>query len=159
MRKTKLILIGLIAAFLALNTLPALAQGERGKRGGEGYKERLAKELNLTQVQETKLAENRKAQRAEMQKLGEAIRQKHEQLSQALKDQNVTMATVQPLVNEIKSLQAQLTDIRINGIFAVKAILTPEQFAKFQQITEKQQKNRKGHFQKGREKKIGATQN
>ena len=76
MKKTKFIILGLAAAFLALNTLPALAEGESGKRGGQGYKERLAKELNLTQEQENKLSENRKAQREQMQKLGEAIRQK-----------------------------------------------------------------------------------
>ena len=66
---------------------------------------------------------------------------------------------IEPLANEIKSLQAQLIDSRINGIFAVKEILTPEQFAKFQQMAEKWQKERKGNFRNWREKRMGGGLN
>jgi Spy/CpxP family protein refolding chaperone len=75
-----------------------------------------------------------------------------------MKNPAVTVASVQPLVNEIKSLQTQIIDGRISGIFAVKEILTPEQFAKFQQTTEKWQKNKKGRFHNWREKRKSTEQ-
>jgi Spy/CpxP family protein refolding chaperone len=72
-----------------------------------------------------------------------------------LKDPAVTRAKVEPLVNEIKSLQGQLIDQRIGGIFAVKEILTPEQIAQFNQLMEKRKEGRQGRFQQWRERRKG----
>ena len=143
MKRTRVMVIGFAIVFLALSS--AYAQGqEKYHQGGEGKKEGIFKELNLTPEQKKKLEDNRKAQHQEAQKFRETLRADQEKLQAKLEDPAVTRGDVEPLVSEIKSLQAKLTDNRINGIFAVKAILTPEQFVKFNQLVEKQMKDRKG---------------
>jgi len=151
MKRTRVMVIGFAIVFLALSS--AYAQGqEKYHQGGEGKKEGIFKELNLTPEQKKKLEENRKAQGEERNRLREAVKEKHGKLQQELNRPDVTRAAVEPLVKELKSLDAQLVDNRINGIFAVKAILTPEQFAQFNQLMEKQMKERKGRFKDSGEK-------
>jgi Spy/CpxP family protein refolding chaperone len=151
MKKTKLIIIGLAVVFLATSTVYAQMPGQKQKPADE-YRGRMAKELNLTQEQEVKLEANRKAQRQEVNKLLTAIKEKQAKLGEELNKPGATRASIQTLAGEIKSLQAQLTDSRINGILAVKQILSPEQFDKFGQMTEKRQQNRKDRFSHWHEK-------
>ncbi len=154
MRNMRLGGIGLAVFFLTTGTLYAQHPG-KGEKEYDGPKDRLIRELNLTTEQQSRLEENRKVQREEMKKLHEAVREKYAKLQEALKNPAVTREGVQPIANEMKSLQAQLIDSRINGIFAVKQILTPEQFARFQQMAQKRQENRKGRFLKWCEEKLG----
>jgi len=77
------------------------------------------------------------------EKIFSAIKEKQAQLQQELKNLGVKDASVRPIVSEIKSLQAKLIDLKIKGIFAVKEILTPEQFTKFQEMMEKRLEKRK----------------
>lgn len=156
MKKVRVMAVGLAMIFLAVSAGYAQGQdkyhqGEQGKyhQGEQGKKEGIFKELNLTPEQKKKLEDNRKAQGEEMARLREALKAKHEKLQQELNKPGVTRAAVAPLVNEIKSLQGKLIDHRINGIFAVKAILTPEQFVQFNQLMEKQLKERKGKSRQG----------
>ena len=158
MKKIKSIIIGLAVVILAVSAVYAKTESEGQQRGGE-HKGRIVRELNLTPEQEKRLTENRKMQREEITKLRTAMKEKQEKLQEALKNPAVTRGAVEPLANEIKSLQAQLIDHRIGGIFAVKEILTPEQFAKFQQMTEKRQENGKGVFKNWRERRKGADYN
>lgn len=152
----KMRLVGIVLAVFLLATGILSAQPPEEEKGPyDGPKGRIVEELNLTPEQESRLEENRKAKRQEMKRLHEAVKERHAKLQEALKNPSVTKEGVQPLANEMKSLQAQLIDSRINGIFAVKEILTPEQFASFQQMTEKRQKNRKGRFLKWCEEKLG----
>jgi Spy/CpxP family protein refolding chaperone len=154
MKKTKLMIVALTATFLAAGFIYAQAQDPEDKpfRQRQGQ---MFTELGLTQKQQEKLAENRKAQRQELSGLMEAIREKQEKLQSELKDPKATRAKLQPLIAEIKSLQARLIDQRINGIFAVKEILTPEQFIKFQEKIQKMHKGKKGRFQERQKSGIG----
>ncbi|MCX5656811.1 MAG: periplasmic heavy metal sensor [Candidatus Omnitrophica bacterium] len=145
MKNIKSIIIGLVVVFSMVSMVYAQTKGE-SRQHGDKQKGRVFKELNLTPEQEKKLEENRKAQGEEMTKLHMAIKEKQAKLQEELKNPLVTRATIEPLVNEIKFLQAELIDRRIGGIFAVKEILTPEQFSRFQQMTEKRQEDRKKHF-------------
>jgi len=156
MNKTKSIIIGLAVVFVAVSAAYAQPQGGYQQRGDK-QKEHILKELNLTPEQQQKLEENRKAQRQEIEKLSVALKEKQAKLKEALKNPAVTKVTVEPLANEMKSLQAQLVDHRINGIFAVKEILTPEQFVKFQQMIEKSGEGRKGRLQKLHERRRSAS--
>jgi len=158
MKKTKLIIIGLGVFFLTVSSGYAQMQGADRPAGGR-LKEGIYKELNLTPEQQKKLEENRKAQREKTSQLHTAMRGKEKELQQALKDPAITRAKVEPFVNEIKSLQAQLIDQRISGIFAVKEILTPEQIARFNQLMEKRKEGRKGRFQEWRERRKGMEYN
>jgi Spy/CpxP family protein refolding chaperone len=158
MKKAKSIIIGLVIVFVMVGTAFAKSEGEHQQRG-DRQKENIFKELNLTPEQQKKLDENRKAQRQDTEKLFSALKEKQVKLQDALKDHTVTRDKVEPLVKEMKSLQAQMVDHRIDGIFAVRDILTPEQFAKFQQMMEKRAKDRKGHFKNSSEKRKGVCQN
>ena len=133
-------IIGVAVIFLAVSLLYAQDYNDTGafrRPAGKGQQGAIVKALNLTPEQEHKLQENRKAQRQELAGLMEAIREKQEKLQSELKDPKATRAKLQPLIAEIKSLQVRLIDQRINGIFAVKEILTAEQFAKFQELVAK----------------------
>lgn len=158
MKKINSTIIGLAVVILTVSAVYAQTQGESQQRG-DGQKGRIFKELNLTPEQQKKLEENRKAQGEEMTNLRTAIKEKQTKLQEELKNPAVTKAIVESLVNEIKSLQAQLIDHRINGIFAVKEILTPEQFVKFEQMTEKGHKNKKGYMQNWRNNRKCIKQN
>ncbi|MDD5120903.1 MAG: Spy/CpxP family protein refolding chaperone [Candidatus Omnitrophica bacterium] len=154
MKKTKSIIIGLAVIFLLANTAYAKAEGEFHQRG-EGQKESIFKELNLTLEQKKKLEENRSAQRTELKKIHAAIKEKQAKIQEALKAPRVSRNAIEPLVNDIKSLQGRLIDCRINGIFAVKEILTPEQLAKFQQIADNRKENRRNRLNDWSERRKG----
>lgn len=156
MKKIRLVLIGAAVVMLAVSAGYAQPQGQDKERRGGG-KDGIFKELNLTPEQTKKLADNRKAHRDETEKLRAAMKEKQGKLQEALKNPAVTRAAVEPLANDIKSLEAQLVDQRINGIFAVKEILTPEQFAKFQEMTQKHKGDGKERFQQWREKRKGGA--
>ena len=167
MNKIRSVLVGAAMVFLmagaacaetpGVQTQGDQAQGADQKRA-DAMHGRMFKDLGLSPEQEKKVEENRKAQREEMSKLRKEIVAKQEALQDALKSPSLTMESVTPAVNEIKALQGQMLDQRIRGIFAVKDILTPEQFAKFQQMTANRQGNRKERIQQWREKKSAGLQ-
>jgi Spy/CpxP family protein refolding chaperone len=157
MKRTRVSVMVLAVVFLAVSAACAQEKG-KNHQGEQGKKENIFKELNLTPEQKKKLDENRVAQDQELSKLHSAVREKYEELEKDLKDPAVTKAAVAPLINQIKSLQLQLIDNRINGIFEVKAILTPEQFAKFNQIMEEKIKEWKSHSKESKEKPKGVHQ-
>ncbi|MCX5703207.1 MAG: Spy/CpxP family protein refolding chaperone [Candidatus Omnitrophica bacterium] len=154
MKKTKLVIIGLAVFFLTGSSGYAQMQYQDKPSAGR-LKEGIYKELNLTPEQQKKLEANRKAQREKTSQLRTAMREKEKILQQALKDPVVTKVKVEPLVNEIKSLQAQLIDQRVSSIFAVREILTPEQLAKFNQLMEKRKEGRKGRLQEWQKRRKG----
>lgn len=158
MKKISSIIVVLVAFFLTVSPLYAQTQREGSQHSGR-QKESVFKELNLTPEQQKKLEGNRKAQQEEMVKLHKAIEEKQAQLQGKLKDPAITRAAVEPILNNVKSLQAQLIDHRINSIFAVKEILTQEQFAKFQQMTQARKGDKKGHFQNWRERRKDIDKN
>lgn len=137
MHKMKMMVIaGAIVIFTA-GTVFAQPMEEKNVSRQKDVKEAIHKKLGLTPEQQQKLEENRKAQTEAMKKLHEGMKQQREKLQEALKSPEATRASVEPIIAEMKSLQAQLIDQRMNGIFAAKSILTPEQFAKFTEMTEK----------------------
>ncbi|MFH0918511.1 MAG: periplasmic heavy metal sensor [Candidatus Omnitrophota bacterium] len=154
MRKTRLVMIGLVVSLLTISSVYAQTQNV-GKPDGARAKEGIYKELNLTPEQKQKLEENRKAHREKATQLRTEMMEKEKQLQQALKDPAVIRANVEPLINEIKVLQGQLIDQRVNGIFVVKEILTPEQVVQLHQLMEKRKAEGKGRFQERQNKHKG----
>jgi Spy/CpxP family protein refolding chaperone len=145
MKKARLVMIGLVVFLFMVSAVYAQTQ-RAGKPDGGRLKEGIYKELNLTPEQQKKLEENRKEQRQKFSQLRTTMMEKEKQMQQALKDPGVTREKIEPLVKEIKSLQAQLIDQRVSGIFAVKETLTPEQNSKLYQLMEKRKESRKGRF-------------
>jgi Spy/CpxP family protein refolding chaperone len=151
MKRTRVAVIGCAIVFLALSGAYAQGQG-KNRPGGEGKKEGLFKELKLTPEQEKKLEENRNARQQQMVTIRAAFKASHEKLQAKLNDPAVTRAAIEPLINEIEVLQAKSMKNRIDGIFEVKEILTPEQYVKFNQIMEKIRKEKKGQFKGGQDR-------
>jgi len=107
---------------------PGLMMGHRKQ-----VEKDMFQKLNLTAEQKTKIKQNRREQQGKIEDLMEALQEKQAALRDTLSSSNVSRENVAPIATEVKSLQAKLIDCRIDGIFAVKEILTPEQYAKFQE--------------------------
>ncbi|MEK7273669.1 MAG: Spy/CpxP family protein refolding chaperone [Candidatus Desantisbacteria bacterium] len=152
----------IIAAVGVMIVVPTIsAQPHEGMDGlAIGHPEQAAdkifKELNLTEEQKNKLKQNRKAQQEAMKGLRTQMMKKHAELRDTLSKPDVSRAIVEPIAAELKALQAKIMDCRLDGIFAVKEILTPEQYAKFQEKVKEKVENRKeqrGQWKKHRGQK------
>ncbi|MCM8784022.1 MAG: periplasmic heavy metal sensor [Candidatus Omnitrophica bacterium] len=119
-------------------------------REGEPRWKKLAKILNLTEEQQQKLEENSKKQREKTSELFKALKEEHRKLRKELERKDVRKEDIRPIVDNIKSLQAKLLEQKIEGIFAVKEILTPEQFTKFQEISQKRMKHKERDWRKSK---------
>lgn len=117
-------------------------KGDKGYSGKKELKEEMKKELGLTPEQDKNLEAAKAAHRDTAKALREELKARKTELKDAISKPGTTRAQVEPLVNDIKALEAKITDNRIDGIFAVKAILTPEQFAKLEAMREKHMKER-----------------
>ena len=101
--------------------------------------EAVAKELGLTAGQEKALKESKEAFRAQVQGLRAQLKEKRQALKAELSKPGVTRQQVEPIVAEMKALQSRMVDQRIDGIFKIKEILTPEQFTKLQAMKGKRE--------------------
>jgi Spy/CpxP family protein refolding chaperone len=159
MKKTMMLIAMVVAVVFITGSVFAFGgcgmQGKDGKEclGKGKMKEEMKKELGLTAEQDKKLEACKEAHRAEAKGMHDAMKAKKDELRTAIAQPGATRAQVEPIVNQLKALEAQMTDKRIDGIFAVKAILTPEQFAKLEAMKEKRMKDWKGkHKDKDQEK-------
>ncbi len=149
-KKTHLIAAGIIAAVLAAG--PAFA-GEscetEGKSSGwnKDKMEKQLKDLNLTEDQEKKLKESKESFREQASTLRAQLKEKRQALHGALSKAGVTRQEIEPLVAEMKALQSRMMDQRIEGIFKIKEILTPEQFEKLQ--AKKAERMKSGKMKRG----------
>jgi len=128
-------------------------KGDKECQNKGDMKQDMKKELGLTAEQDKQLEAGREAHRTEVKALRDAIKAKKGELKAAIAKSGTARAQVEPIVNELKALESQMTDKRIDGIFAVKAILTPEQFAKLETMKEKHMKEWKGKHKDKYQKK------
>ncbi len=117
----------------------------------EARREKFHQQLGLTAEQEAQLTSGRKAHRAKMDELREALQAKRKDLADELAKPDLNTAQVNALKEEIKGLHNQQVDERVNSILAVRNILTPEQFAKFQQFGERFRERRHNKGPRGKE--------
>jgi len=148
MKKNTQFVIGMLicSALIAGSVFCETGACSSGERGGR-YKEKrgaITRELGLTAEQDKLLKDAKEAHRAEMAELFQALKAKRQELKSALVKPGVTRQQVEPIAAEIKTLQSQMVDRRIDGILKVKGILSPEQFQKLQGMKEGWQKN--GHM-------------
>lgn len=150
------LLVALTAVLFALTCFSQSSYSEN-KEGGEDcgkpHQERMEKminELGLTEEQVTAMKaykeehrENSKTQRQEMKSLRQSLKT---ELEKAEPDQ----AVIDSISTELKNAQAAMIDQRIESILGMKKILTPEQFATFQEKMGNGKGKGKGHqCQKG----------
>ena len=136
--------IQLIMAALLISSLvvgPAFCENtacsaDKGGTEHHGKRAEIMNKLNLTAEQQKLLKDTKEAHRAEMAKLFLTMKEKRKALTEAMAKPGVTRQQVEGLVTEMKALQAEIIDHRIDGIFKIKEILSPEQFQKLQSMRE-----------------------
>ena len=111
------------------------------------------KGLGLSEEQRTQMKALREASRAKMDELRAQIKVKSEALGQEMESPQADQAKAQSIVKEINALQAEMTSARVENLFKVKAILTPEQFAKFQENHKKNRGKIKARHENMRQEK------
>lgn len=110
--------------------------GDEGPGGGPGFQHRgpkeFMKELNLTPEQKEKLKAQREAKKENNKALREQMKAKMQALHETISKPGTKRADVEGLVNEVNAVKGQMFAQKIDGLFTMKEILTPEQFAKMQ---------------------------
>jgi len=150
-RQTQYFIYGagiLIALFLA-NNASAQGQGmpvknfetkEMGKARWEERRAEMHKQLGLTADQEKQLEEHKTAHKNGMNLLYENIKTKRKELAEELQNEELDMEKLMKIHAELKVLNGQKEDSRLESILEVREILTPEQFATFIEHTRKMDK-------------------
>ena len=140
----KLIVIALIAAVIFSQASSAWAGA--AKPDFEKRHDKMVKALNLTPEQEKQLNEYKEQAKTDFKAATTQLRAKKDQLRDQLNAAQVDEAAVRQTADEIKALQNKMVDHRIDSLLRMKKVLTPEQFAKFQELM----KERKHRFMKDR---------
>lgn len=126
---------GFIALLVAIPLALAQGPGEKGYGRGDGERgprfEKMAEKLGLDAKQSATLKTLHETHRAEAKSLHEQMKAAREKSKAAWLAPNATEASVRAAQREVQALQGQLADQRVSFGFAVKKVLTPDQFQKF----------------------------
>lgn len=149
-----LILAGLLSFLPAAGLLAAEnIDAEQQPAKAEKHFEAMAARLSLTAEQQEQIKNLRQNQRRQMKELLRELQAKRQQIKDELNNPDATRESIAPLAAEIKTLFTKMVDQRIDSVFAVKGLLTPEQFNKLQQFRQNREGDRKSHRQPWFEKK------
>ena len=77
------------------------------------------------------LDENKSKHREGMKAFFNAIKGTRDSMRRELQKEKLDMAKINQINDEMKKLEAQMSDRRLEGILEVRKILSPEQFKKF----------------------------
>lgn len=147
-------------AVVSLMTAAPLAYGYNGAGEGKQVKtgrfdfkknggpERMFKDLGLTQEQQDQLKARRNAEKEQGKTSREALKAKMQALHEEISKPDVDKLKVDSIVMEINTLKGQEFARRTEGILAMKEILTPEQFAKFQEHHQKKMEKKQWKWKK-----------
>ena len=159
----KLVTAFIAIALVAIGSIFVFAQkadGNKGHRRGFGHHRggfgRLAKQLNLTDVQKEQMKQIKETSKAKVQPLRENLKSIHQQLETATADGKFDEAQVQNLATQQANIMAQLTVEKERAKSQMFAVLTPEQQTQAKAIKEEMKAKFKERFQ-NRSGKSGAT--
>lgn len=158
-RRTVFMSLGLTALAAAiLVPVAALSHGP-GPKGPDGDGEgrgfgrgaRMAEKLGLDDAQKKKVEAIFEDRRDDAQSFHEQIKAKRDQVKQLWLAKTPNRQAIIAAEAEVAALHGQLAAERVDTIFAVKAVLTPEQFTKFIELEGKHGKGFRGkHGKHGR---------
>ena len=95
----------------------------------------LYQQLNLSDRQKQGLEKNRKKNHQRIKQLRQRKRELKRQLTEELKKKKLDQKRITKIKAELNQVQAQLSDLRLEGIMGVREILTPEQYNQFLETT------------------------
>jgi len=122
--KRRTVMLSVVAAMLVFATA-AFAQG--GMMGGMGP---MMMGLNLNADQQAKIAQLRVKNQIDMVELNAQIKKLHLLMKQELMKPEPSKKEILALVDKVNALKAKVARKRIDHLFAMKGILTPEQWQK-----------------------------
>ena len=120
--------------------------GRPGGPGGPGIGPRFAEELGLSEDQKAQLEALRTKQRETLRPLTESARQAHDAFQAALDADNADAAAIGQAALAMKAAEKKLRAAHEAAFEEMKAILTPEQVAKMDQVRAQQKGPGPGGF-------------
>lgn len=145
-------LLGIIGVMLLTTNVYSQPQEDRFNRSDEMREKMRAKmlevfkQLDLSPEQEEQLKTHRKNHRGQGREFREDMKAKKEAIRNELQKEELNMEEIYKIHNELKGLLSKKADHRLEGILAVRKILTAEQFRKFCELRKDM------HPMKGRKK-------
>lgn len=123
----KLRMTTLLTTFLILFSMNTSAKEEGpGKKRPHGRNHEIFQQLNLDEKQKKQISEIGKEHREKMKTLRQQKEKQQEKIKQAIlgdaEDDNL-----RNLHKELQKINGQLSDVRLEKMFAIRKILTPEQ--------------------------------
>jgi len=95
----------------------------------------MAQQLGLSPEQQEQMKEQRKQGRENKKALYGQLKEKHKELRQELQKAVSDDNEITRITSEMKDINSQLIDQRVESIRGMKSILTPEQYEKFKEKT------------------------
>jgi Spy/CpxP family protein refolding chaperone len=100
---------------------------------------RIEKELGITPEQSEKMRTMRQEFVAKQQALGNELKVKKDELGAELNSDAPNRGKVDGMLADIKALQGKALDNRVDQVFLMREVLTPEQYAKFKNMRQNMQ--------------------
>jgi Spy/CpxP family protein refolding chaperone len=153
-------IICLVVAFVMIAGPFAYAEfGERhpGTKTEKGGKmmDKLMRDLDLTDEQREKVEKQREESRERTKPLREEMRQEREELREELGKKDPDREKLDLLIRDISDLREKMLREKVEGVLAMKGILSQEQFDWLQaNIEEKRKTHQKGRNGKNGRKKL-----
>lgn len=144
--RTKQVFLFMVMSALIVGH-PAFAQEPPGPDrgpgpGGEKVMADTEKKAGLTPEQREKIKALREEFRKTQGELHAQLKAKREALRQELDAEKPSREKAEAVSDEMIKIQAQIEKSRLDHIFAIRAIMTPEQFSKIRAMMEEKRKNR-----------------
>ena len=147
-----ILLVVLLMSYPAMGFCADKKDATKTSHQGKGLWQEEEKSLGLNPDQQAKMKALREGFRAKQQALREQIKAKYEALRLELDSNTPDRAKAESILKEINSLQAQMGGNRIDEIFQVRGILTPEQFQKLREFPDKNKAKREEKMKNGKAK-------
>jgi len=148
--KTKI--AGLMVALMALSVPMVYADngpGDKDWHHGQGER-MMAKILNLSDDQVKGLKDIHQKEKEAMKSAFKQMKSNREAFNAEIVKATPDMSKINDIQAQIKTLQAQMVDGRLNSLLEVKKLLTPEQFAGYMALTEAKRMMMHAHGKFGR---------
>jgi Spy/CpxP family protein refolding chaperone len=134
----------ILAALITLGA-PVLAQGGFGPASTApppiAPRRRTMDELGLSPAQRRQLNQMRRTSHAEQSRLGTQIRALRRELADLYRAYPLDATRASSLVEQISQMESQRLRLQLQIQVELRRILTPQQFARFTQITESNQRS------------------